>query len=497
MFCIFATIPTYAENTDSLSSQIFANKKLTVKNITVDSAQEPWLQEAGIKLKRYIGKTADQNMMNGVLKKFVAYYENNGYPFAQAQLDSILMDSVFFSAKLKLKKGEYISIDTLIVQSDGNVRPRFMQNHLGIRKPRPYSEQYVQSIDRRINELSFIHTLQPSAVEFTSGSAKLYAYVDKSKANRANGLLAFGTDEDGKFQLQGEASVFIASMFKGGEELSIDWSSPDKNVQMLDVGMQLPYLILGTVGVNALFDMERRDTLYLSLHGKVGLSSRVGNYGSASLFVDMQRHNNSTTSAQNSTVKSLLYGADYTLRSLDNTLFPRSGWSGYLSLSAGTRKVEVADNTTSTSIESAADVTYYLSMGKRISLMLHAQGKLKNAFANGERETLYQSELYSIGGANSLRGFNERSIFTSAYAIATVEPRFYYSAQGYLAVFCDYAPVRNETDASLSQYVSFGLGTCFGTGVGIFSLSYAMGKSDGETLQLKNAKVHVGYTVVF
>ncbi len=483
-----------ANSADSLYTQIFADKKLRVKSLAVDSAQQAWLGEAGINLKRYVGKPADQTLMHGVLQKFITYNENNGYPFAHARFDDVQMDSLFFSATLKLEKGKYTSIDTLIVKGDGRVRYRFMQNHLGLRRPRPYSEKYVQSVDRRIAELGFLHTLQPSALEFTPQSTALYTYVDNAKANRANGLLAFGNNDQGEFSVQGEASIFLANMFKGGEQLSIDWSSPGKNTQLLNVGLRLPYLILGTVGVNALFDMERRDTLYLSLHGKLGLSSRVGSYSSASLFVDFQRHNNTT---QNTTATGTLYGVDYALSATDNPLFPRRGCSVFTSLAAGTRKVD--DDGRSTATELAADVAWHRSLTARLGVMLRAQGKFKGAFADGKQEKLYQSELYSIGGANSLRGFNERSIFTPAYAIATIEPRFYFSGQGYFAAFCDYAPVKNESETgkSYDQFLSLGLGTRFATGVGIFSLSYALGKENSSNFLFKNAKVHVGYMVVF
>jgi outer membrane protein assembly factor BamA len=393
-----------------------------------------------------------------------------------------------------------MSIDTLVVESNGSVRPRFMQSHLSLRKPRPYSERYVQSLDSRINDLGFVATTQPVVVEFTPHSATLYAYLESAKANRANGLLAFGTDEGGKLQLQGEANIFLANMFKGGEELSLSWSSPDKNMQLLNVGVRLPYLLFGTAGVNALFEMERRDTLYLSLHGRGGLSSRAGSYGTATLFADMQRHNNRTAaSPQGSKVTALLYGADYALRHTDNLLFPRSGCTAYASLAVGTRTVEAGESTTGANLEGAADLACHAAFGKRMSLMLRAQGKVKRAFANGEGETLYQSELYAIGGANTLRGFNERSLLTAAYAIATVEPQLYFSRQGYLSAFCDYAPIKKEGSAggSLSHLLSFGVGTRFAIGAGIFSLSYALGKADGSRFVLKNAKVHVGYTVVF
>jgi len=495
LLCINSTFASSPN--DSLATQIFTNKKLTVKNIYANAEQQAWLSEAGISLKRYVGKPANQAMMDGVLKKFVTHCENNGCPFARAQFDSIQIDSAFFSAKLKLEKGSYISIDTLVVKGDGRVRLRFMQNHLALRKSRPYSERYVQSIDRRISELGFLSTPQPSALNFGAQSAELYVFVDNAKANRANGLLAFSTDENGQLQLQGEASIFVANMFKGGEELAVDWSSPDKNVQMLNVEVKLPYLILGAIGVNATFDMERRDTLYLSLHGKLGLSSRVSSYSTASLFIDAQQHNNTAANIQHSTTTSVLYGADYTLRNTDNALFPRSGIDAFLSIAAGTRRAE--SSSASTEVESAASVAYYAAAGSRTSIMLRTQGKVKGIFDSGKAAALYQSELYSIGGANSLRGFNERSIFTSAYAIATLEPQFYFSARGYLSAFCDYALTKNEHDFSQSvdQFLSLGIGTRFATEIGIFSLSYALGKVNGDNFLFKNAKVHAGYTVVF
>jgi len=482
---------------DSLATQALASKKLIVKSIYADAAQLAWLNEAGIDLRRYVGKPANWVMMDGVLQKFVTHSENSGYPFARAQLDSVQMDDSLFSARLRLEKGRYVSIDTLIVKGDGRVRRRFMQNHLGLRKPRPYSERYVQGIDRRINELGFLSLLQPSALSFDAHSAALYAFVGNAKANRANGLLAFGTDESGKLQLQGEAGIFVANMFKGGEELAVDWSSPDRKVQLLNVGVTLPCIILGSIGVSARLDMERRDTLYLSLRGKLGLSSRVGSCSTTSLFIDAQQHSNAAANARQSVATSVLYGADYALRSTDSPLFPRSGLNASLSVAAGARRME--GSSAGATAEGMADVAGYVAASKRVSLMLRVQAKAKGAFGSEATAALYPSELYSIGGASTLRGFNERSLLTPACAIATAEPQLYFSARGYLSAFCDYALVKNRRDMarSFDQLLSVGAGTRFATEAGIFSLSYALGKATGDRFLFNNAKIHAGYTVVF
>ncbi|MDR0687098.1 MAG: BamA/TamA family outer membrane protein [Prevotellaceae bacterium] len=490
----------FASQPDSIATSAYACSAATVKRIDVADEQLVWLREAGVNLKKFEGKPAGKTFMDGVLQKFIRYSENNGYPFASAQLSNVRIDSGYFCAALTLSRGNRITIDSLIVKGDARVRPSFMQSHLGLHKPRLYSEKYVKDVDRRINELGFVCAAQPSAVEFRQRSSTLYAYLMAGKANRANGLLSFGTDENGNFRLTGEASLFVANMFKGGEELELDWSSPEKNTQLLHLSVGVPYLILSAIGASAQINMERRDTLYMNLNGRLGLSMPVSRDGKASLFVELwQQHNNA--SAQSATVNLTLYGIDFLFRHTDSPLFPRSGYTANLAFAAGPRSVSTSSGSAAgAGVEGAVEVSCYFLSGSRASMLMRIQGKMKGTFTKAGSEPLLPSELYGIGGAGSLRGFNERSIFVPSYAIATVEPRFFYSAQGYLFTFYDYAVAGSSgtlRNVATLQLHSFGVGTRFATGAGIFSITYALGREAGQKPLLKNAKVHVAYTAVF
>lgn len=488
---------------DSIATLAYASTASTVKRIDATGEQQVWLRDAGINLKKFEGKPANRSLMAGVLQKFIRYSENNGYPFARAQLSNVRTDSGYFYATLTLSRGNRITIDSLIVKGDGRVRPSFMQKHLGLRKPRLYSEAFVKDVDRRINDLGFVSTAQPSAVEFRQQSSMLYIYLITGKANRASGMAAFSSDEHGKLQLNGEASLFVANLLKGGEELGLDWSSPDKNTQLLRVATGVPNLILGAIGVHAQLNMERRDTLYMSINGRLGLSAQVIRYGKAALFAEVQQHSNTGAGSnpQSSTASLTLYGADLTIRSTDNLLFPRSGCSAYLSVAAGKRSVETASGSaTGVSMEGAVDASRHFPLSRRTGALARMQGKLKATPAGTANGSLLQSELYAIGGASSLRGFNERSIFTKAYAIATLEPRFFYASQGYLHTFYDFAATATPEaarNARLNMLHSFGAGTQFATKAGVFSITCALGGKAGDKPLLKNTKVHVAYTAVF
>jgi outer membrane protein assembly factor BamA len=467
---------------------------LTVRGLSVAPSQQAWLDEAGVQLSRFVGKPVNQQLLQGVLRKFVAYHEDHGYPFARAQFDSVRMDAGGFSAVLRLSRGNRIAIDTLLVKGEGRVRPAFMRSYLRLRKPRLYSEAYVRDIDRRINALGFVSVLQPSAVEFRSHSAKLYAYAGQGRANRASGLLAFAYGEDERLALSGEASLLAANLFGGGEQLAIDWSSPGAGAQLLRVQAQAPYLVLGAVGLLAALDMERRDTLFMRFGLRLGLSAPVGADGTASLFVERQEH---SSAAPEAGAQLTLYGLGLLLRRLDSPLFPRRGYSLDLALSTGSRRTtSPAGSAESLAVEASAEALRHAPLSPRTGLLLRLQAKARGALSAGRSAPLLPSERYSVGGAATMRGFGERSIFTPAYAIATLEPRFFYSAQGYLHAFYDYAAL-GSAEGALRQLHSAGVGVCFATGAGVFSFAYAMGREDGWPLLLKGAKVHVSYVAVF
>jgi hypothetical protein len=46
-------------------------------------------------------------------------------------------------------------------------------------------------------------------------------------------------------------------------------------------------------------------------------------------------------------------------------------------------------------------------------------------------------------------------------------------------------------------YNGFGLGTTLETKSGLFTISYALGRSDQNTVQFRQSKIHFGYVAYF
>jgi len=115
----------------------------------------------------------------------------------------------------------------------------------------------------------------------------------------------------------------------------------------------------------------------------------------------------------------------------------------------------------------------------------------------GEEEFFSENELYRIGGFGSLRGFNEESIFASAYGIGSLEYRYMPNDGFYISLFGDYGFVENKSSGIDENLLGIGTGISFLTQLGVFNLSYAVGKQSDTNFDFRNSKIHFGILARF
>jgi hypothetical protein len=202
-------------------------------------------------------------------------------------------------------------------------------------------------------------------------------------------------------------------------------------------------------------------------------------------------------------VRTNMYGAGLKFEKLDYRLNPRKGFSVLVNASAGTKVIRKNAKVNpvvyeklklnSTQYISDIEADLFIPFGDRSTLNIGNQ----SAFIYGQ--TTFQNELFRIGGLKTLRGFDEESIFASAYSILTLEYRFILEQNSYLYVFGDGAWYENN---NVSQYIKdtpygFGAGISFETKAGIFSINYALGHQFNNPIQLRSGKIHFGIVNYF
>jgi outer membrane protein insertion porin family len=104
------------------------------------------------------------------------------------------------------------------------------------------------------------------------------------------------------------------------------------------------------------------------------------------------------------------------------------------------------------------------------------------------------SDLYRIGGNNTLRGYQEDQFMGNRLLWTNIEYRYLIEKRSYAFIFTDiaYYSRRDIEVESLNNFsatkIGYGMGITFETGLGMLAVSYALAKGDS----FNRGKIHFG-----
>jgi hemolysin activation/secretion protein len=208
------------------------------------------------------------------------------------------------------------------------------------------------------------------------------------------------------------------------------------------------------------------------------------------------------------------FGTGFHALHFDNFVNPSRGYALDMKASAGERKI--LKNPAITRLVDASDTFHFESLydtfpshqwqasleiqfSSYIPLSKSLTGKLSFDNATLFSKDILINEWYHIGGFHLLRGFDEWSIAASHYDVLSLELHYLLTPYAYAMIFSDNAYVQQRSVNENESDFPFGFGAGFQlqTKAGIFSIAAALGRSKGQELALKNAKIHIGYVNYF
>jgi outer membrane protein assembly factor BamA len=202
-------------------------------------------------------------------------------------------------------------------------------------------------------------------------------------------------------------------------------------------------------------------------------------------------------------VKTLTYGLGVKHEKTDYRFNPRRGYKITANVATGNKTIiknakineKLYDNINLKSTLYNGDLIadFYIPILKQSTINIGIKAAAMQA------ENIFLNEAYRIGGNNSLRGFDEESIYATGYGIGNLEYRFLFEQNSYLFLFGNAAwyELNTKNDYVQDTPYGFGTGVSFQTKAGIFSISYALGKQFDNPILLRAAKVHFGIVSIF
>lgn len=432
--------------------------------------------------------------LNAVLNQF----ENHGYPFARIRFSRLTQRGSSLEAELSIDPGPEIRWEEIVITGEKfKLSPKYMQNFLHIESGDLYNQQQVDLIATRLTQLLFVRQTKPAELLFTQTGVNLYLYLETKPVSSFNGTLGLQQDPVKlKYYLTGDLRLKLQNAFRHGELFDLNYRSIQAGSPQLKLSGNFPFLFNTPFGVDGQFSLFKRDSSYLELKSGIGVSYFLAAGKSLTAFYKNDQSNLLSGGANNTsfgTTKNNSYGLNIKSQSVDYLPNPRKGFIWFVEGQIGSRRL------TKDTVENKyivyggkAQMEYYQSLGKRFVVKLAAN-----------TETFYstniqQNELLRFGGNLLQRGFLEDELLATFRSTISLEPRFILDQNSYLFAFFD----QSWYERNVSNYLNdapfgFGAGLSFGTNIGIFSLSYALGKQFNNPILFRDSKIHFGYIAYF
>jgi len=504
-----ASFDSTIEDTSQITAYIYHGRQYEWAYLNKGNVDEEVLSQLGFREKVYLHKQFFYKDALILMDRVVSFYEDHGYPFAQIHLDSIKLQSNTVAAVLAVQKKQLIKIDSVEVKGTLKISDQYIYGYLGIRPGDLYNESKIRAISARLKALPFLMEAKPTQVIFVKGKAIVYLYLSRKSANQFNGIIGILPDPAGKITITGDINLQLQNSFHRAEEIGFHWQHLQPLTENLMLHFSYPYLFKTPFGFDEDFKLFKQDTTYLQTDEKIGIKYLMtgGNYWkvyyeniTSSLLSTSTLVYQTTGLPPYADNVTQLYGIEFKAVNLDYIYNPRSGYELLVNAAAGTKTISknpkldpaIYEGLQLNSDEYRASIngSYYIPLSVRSALKLQAQGGYINA------PSLLVNDLYRIGGFQVLRGFDEQSIYTSAYSVGTIEFHYLLEQNSFMFVFYDQGWC-TETLASTISYFNdtpfgFGAGMNFQTKAGIFSISYAVGKDLSNPINFGQGKISFG-----
>lgn len=462
--------------------------------------------DARFRERAYSGRNISPGAVAMLLNDVLIHCSTHGYPFAQVRLDSLQPTGEGLEAALVIEKGRLVKIDSVVVKGSAKTSLRYLNAHIGVKPGDLYNERAINGVESRIRELAFVQQKQRPYVQFTKEQTKLYLFLDARKASSANGIIGLQPDDQGKVTFTGDVDLRLRNALRRGEAIELNWRKLQDKTQDLRMRFNLPFTFNTPFGTDLSLKIFRRDTTFLEVNARGAIEYLLPLGDKLSVFVNDKSSKRlgrlSIAVPGLADVDLLSYGLGLQRERFNYKYNPRSGHAASLDGSVGNKRSSSAiageaqtegTETKTLQVELNGNIILHLPIKRRSTLRIAGQG---GWMAN---EVLYGNELYRIGGLKSMRGVDEASIFCSAFAIGTLEYRFLFEENGNFFAFVDMGLWEDQSKDELisDDPVGFGIGASFETKAGIFGLTYALGQQFSNPIDLREGKIHFGFSTLF
>ncbi len=476
---------------DSFNYEVILNKNQMVEYIEISNKSE--FDENIVKiLNKYTedGKLIRFKQIESVTNDITEILSEGGYPFGKVGfINYELVKPTTIKLEMEIQYGSKRNIDKVIVKGYENFPKNFIKNIFKPGKSNSLDVDKALSLANKIDKTGFARNIKDPEILFTKDSSSLYLYIDKIRRNIFDGFLSFDTDENsGRINIEGYAKINLINTFNGGEKINFDFRSQKNQDRSLNSDVYIPYVFGSPLNLKYGLNLIQKDSSYTSNENLIDIDMIFGNIRSGlGLQTNKSTSEEAIENVENFKSKLINVFSEYIILDDSDQLIPELF---KISLRYGSGLKEQSGEKTNFS-------KYSVELHRKFNLS--SKFKLQSSITRRKinSKNLVNNELLRFGGYNSIRGYDENSIFTDGYTLLKTSLNYYLNDTIYIYTIFDLANYSNEILDLDEDIYSGGLGFSSRTENGIISISYSKGNRWGNSFNLKNAKINVIFITFF
>ncbi|WP_299062151.1 ShlB/FhaC/HecB family hemolysin secretion/activation protein [uncultured Polaribacter sp.] len=453
--------------------------------IKVDSNSEIYFED--LKLKDNfvtIPIEALQNRLSTISKRL----DTEGKSFSKVQLKDISIKGKILYGNLKILLSKKRIINKIIIKDYEDFPKSYLKNYFNISSLTVFNQQKIKEISLASKSLQFIKEIKAPEVLFTKDSTLLYLYLKKQQNNSFDGIVNFTTKENGDLLFNGNINLKLNNILNTGEKFELFWNSIGEERQEFKVSTNIPYIFNSKFSPEISFSIYKQDSTFLNTKFDSKLFYNINPKTKLAITYTSESSENLIANINNNieTFSNSFLGFQFQYNIAKNDYFFNDKFNLEINPSIGKR---TTNNNTLNQFKIEASTSYIWDVSLRSSIFF------KNETGYLNSDSFIENELFRIGGANSIRGFNEQSIFTNNYTYFNVEFRYLTSEKSYLYTITDIG--RADINSKNNNLLGVGLGYLFSTKNSQINIGLVLGNVNSNQTSISDTKFIINWTNFF
>jgi outer membrane protein insertion porin family len=503
---IHARVDSVSMKSDTLRQEvevrmfISEGKPSVVRQIELDGCRNIKSDELLAVMQLHKGALFVPSILEEDIQTILQHYENKGYPLAKVTIQNISfadsMEEMSVRVQMHIDESKALHIVEMRIEGNRTTKEYVIMREARLKEKELFLGDLPERIKRRLDHLQLFSSISLPELYLTdTEQGGILVRVVEGNYNSFDGVLGYvpSSSSSGSGYVTGLVNVSLRNLFGTGRKLSVRWYQENKTSQETELHYFEPWVASYPVNIQLGLFQRKQDSMFVRMQYDVAAELMLTE--EFSVGVSFSQSGVYPTQGYGSTVmaesKTTNLGASIRYDSRDNPTTPKSGILYLTEYQTGSKKTKTSEafpiaykNSTRRLI---FDLSYYLSTF--IHQVVAAELHLRD-FNSGNMD---MSDLFRLGGAATLRGYQEGQFIGSRLAWTNLEYRFLVAPRSYFYGFIDVGYIVRPTIAAINMTsseqnkIGYGIGVRMDSSLGLIGVSFALGEGD----TFSTSKIHI------